>query len=260
MVYGTTFCPINEQMILVKLDCADSKALTEEKRDVIFNNICKESKSIGWAVEIISPNYICNSMLSRTKHSLNKVSMDSAVALIKAAANGGVNIEHIFVDTVGPPEKYQDYLKGLFPKFKITVSKKADSIYPIVSAASICAKVTRDHAIKVWKFPEGIDITYKEFGSGYPADPITKNFLKRHSDPVFGFPQLVRFSWSTAVNALEEEAYHVEWEQTEDSKKTPPANNTSITSFFKITSKEKGVQKPVNEFFVQRCLSRNVEL
>ncbi|XP_072379740.1 ribonuclease H2 subunit A isoform X1 [Diabrotica undecimpunctata] len=169
MVYGICFCPINEQMILEKLECADSKALTEEKRDNIFSNICKESKVVGWAVEIISPNSICNNMLSRTKYSLNQVSMDSAVGLVRAAEKAGVKIEHIFVDTVGPPEKYEEYLKRLFPKYKVKVSKKADSLYPIVSAASICAKVTRDHALKVWTFQEGLDVTHEQFGSGYPG-------------------------------------------------------------------------------------------
>lgn len=169
MVYGTTFCPINEQMVLVTLECNDSKALTEEKRDIIFSNICRTSNKLGWAVEVIAPNSICNSMLSRSKYSLNQVSMDAAIGLIRAAKNGGVKIEHIYVDTVGKPEKYQEYLKGLFPEYKITVAKKADSTYPIVSAASICAKVTRDHALHVWEFQEGLDVTYKEFGSGYPG-------------------------------------------------------------------------------------------
>lgn len=169
MVYGSAFCPINEQSILVQLECADSKVLNEEKRDDIFSNICKSSKVMGWAVEIISPNTICNSMLSRTKYSLNKVSMDAAIGLIRAAIEAGVKIEHIFVDTVGKPEKYQEYLENIFPSYKITVAKKADSTYPIVSAASICAKVTRDHALNVWNFQEGLDLSAKDFGSGYPG-------------------------------------------------------------------------------------------
>lgn len=169
MVYGAAFCPINEQMLLKVLEFADSKALNEEKRDEIFTNMCQKLDVIGWAVEVISPNSICNSMLSRSKYSLNQVSMDSAIGLIKAAIEKGVKIAEIFVDTVGKPESYQEYLSSIFPSYKITVSKKADSIYPIVSAASICAKVTRDHALKVWNFQEDLDeVTYKDFGSGYP--------------------------------------------------------------------------------------------
>ncbi len=48
------------------------------------------------------------------------------------------------MDTVGTPAKYENKLRDLFPDIgSITVSKKADSLYPIVSAASICAKVVQ---------------------------------------------------------------------------------------------------------------------
>lgn len=64
---------------------------------------------------------------------------------------------------------FQEKLLSIFPQLKITVSKKADSLFPIVSAASICAKVTRDAALKNWKFIErpGEDID-SNWGSGYP--------------------------------------------------------------------------------------------
>ena len=46
------------------------------------------------------------------------------------------------MDTVGDVSVYQKKLEETFPLVKVTVAKKADSLYSIVSAASICAKVS----------------------------------------------------------------------------------------------------------------------
>lgn len=47
----------------------------------------------------------------------------------------------MYVDTVGDPEKYRIKLSEKFPAIKFVVAKKADSLYPVVSGASIVAKV-----------------------------------------------------------------------------------------------------------------------
>ncbi|XP_058790747.1 ribonuclease H2 subunit A [Phymastichus coffea] len=256
MVYGIAYAPVSKKEILVDMGCADSKSLTEQKRDAIFDKICANGDKMGWAIDSISPNYIANCMYRRTKTSLNEISMNSAIGLIKKTIDAGVFITEIYVDTVGPPEKYQAKLKVLFPGIKITVAKKADSTYPIVSAASICAKVSRDHALRAWQFKETQNET--AYGSGYPNDPATKSWLASNVDPIFGFPQLVRFSWSTAEKILEEKAIFVEWEDPdeEDMSVAP----MKISSFFaKNPNKSKENIRPRHAFFTSRCLSNTIE-
>lgn len=64
-MYGVSYCPINMEEDLRKLECADSKTLTEKKREEIFETLKKANDFIGWMVEVISPNVICNRMLQR---------------------------------------------------------------------------------------------------------------------------------------------------------------------------------------------------
>uniref|UniRef100_A0A8D8FPV9 Ribonuclease n=1 Tax=Culex pipiens TaxID=7175 RepID=A0A8D8FPV9_CULPI len=260
MVYGIAFSPVDKKDVLKKLGFADSKQLTEEKREHIFDEMNKQdfaTESIGWAVEVISPNDISMSMLRRSKRSLNEVSMDSAIGLIHKAIEAGVNIAEVYVDTVGPPEKYQAKLKLIFPNFKITVAKKADSTYPIVSAASICAKVSRDHALKVWKFREGTDPEVK-FGSGYPGDPVTKKFLGDF-DRVFGFPRLVRFSWSTASNALDKKAFDVEFDDEDEEQEKAKATYGS-EKLSKYFAADRNEQRKRHEYFRERHLEHVAEI
>ncbi|CAD6203481.1 GSCOCG00009784001-RA-CDS [Cotesia congregata] len=256
MVYGITFTPLSKKQLLVDIGCADSKTLSEEERDGIFDKIIEHPEEIGWAVEAISPTFICNSMYQRCKSSLNEVSMNSAIGLIKGAIEAGVNIEEIYVDTVGKPGKYQDKLKSIFPEIKtLIVAKKADSTYPVVSAASICAKVSRDHALRAWQFREGEP--KGDYGTGYPHDTVTKQWLTDNIDPVFGFPQIVRFSWSTAEKILETDAETVEWENIE-SASVP--KKQKISSFFLALSEDGQMQKKKHDFFTNRCITNTIKL
>lgn len=70
---------------------------------------------------------------------------------------------------------YTDYVKKKVTGRADVISEhKADQTYPIVSAASILAKVTRDELIQDLKKKHNV-----EFGSGYPSDPLTQLFIKK---------------------------------------------------------------------------------
>jgi len=80
----------------------------------------------------------------------------------------------------------------------ITSEHKAEVKYPVVSAASILAKVERDALVKKIGENEGVEI-----GSGYPADPKTIQFLENYVKEHGSLPDFARRSWETSRNLLE---------------------------------------------------------
>ncbi|KAI6676640.1 hypothetical protein NL676_037436 [Syzygium grande] len=210
MVYGCLYCARSYRKTLSTLNFADSKTLKEEKREELFENL-KADESIGWAVDVIDPRELSSKMLRKNKINLNEISHDSAMGLVSRVLNMGVLLTEVYVDTVGDAEKYRVKLSERFPGVKFVVAKKADSLYPVVSGASIVAKVTRDRALRGWVLEETAENMHKEFGSGYPGDPETKAWLEQHKHSVFGFPSLVRFSWGTCT-AYYKEFVEVAWE------------------------------------------------
>ena len=77
---------------------------------------------------------------------------------------------------------------------EIRSEHKADVNYPIVSAASIIAKVERDDAIK------RLCKRYGNVGSGYPHDPDTIAFLCNWVKKNKRLPACARKSWETSKN------------------------------------------------------------
>ena len=196
MVYACCAWPIEKREEYSSLGFADSKVLTESKRDSLLE-ILNSLPLVHTRTCILTPEYISNSMLSRLKVNLNTISMESAESLVREMLSAGVNIREVYVDTVGRPEPYQDRLSRCFPGITFKVSIKADSLFSIVSAASIVAKVTRDSHIKSY------GETLGDIGSGYPADPNTQKWLKNNIHPVFGFPsKFVRISWKTCTELM----------------------------------------------------------
>jgi len=79
---------------------------------------------------------------------------------------------------------------------RIVSEHKADINYPVVSAASIMAKVHRDSRI------EEIKKEYGEIGSGYANDALTVKFLRDYYSDHGDFPPIVRRSWKTLGNIV----------------------------------------------------------
>ncbi len=84
-----------------------------------------------------------------------------------------------------------DILECLSFRPRLISEHKADVNYPVVSAASILAKVRRDQRILQ------IQEYYGDFGSGYVTDPKTLRFLRNYFQDKGDFPPIVRRSWKT---------------------------------------------------------------
>ncbi|KDN42845.1 ribonuclease H-like protein [Tilletiaria anomala UBC 951] len=174
LVYGVAICPVDQQPSLKEIGFADSKALTAQKRDALLEAL-KGNTNLAWATISISPQDISRGMTRRRPINLNAQSTQATVDLIAGFLEAGVDVTEIYVDTVGDPDKYKRVLSSMFPRHKHiqwTVCSKADVLFPIVGAASIAAKVTRDRWIEGWKYGEaGVGMSaLAELNSGLELD------------------------------------------------------------------------------------------
>lgn len=168
---------------LVKLKVRDSKLLTKVKREFLFDKI----KDISYKYEIIAiyPDEIDHAVNNHDGLNLNKLEARKSAEIINL-----LKPDKAIVDA--PSNNIKSYKQYLFElinnkKIELILEHKADLNYPIVSAASILAKVTRDNEIEKIKKKIKID-----FGSGYMSDSKTVNFLEKYYEK---YPELFRKSW-----------------------------------------------------------------
>jgi ribonuclease H2 subunit A len=225
MVYALLYLPLELQQSLLAdtHHFDDSKVLTPEVRSDLMRKLCTKDTDLynacGWATRLLSARDISAHMLQPAQYNLNAQAMDATIDLIKGVMAQGVNVKEIYIDTIGKPEVYQKKLERIWPTIRITVAKKADSLYPVVSAASVCAKVTRDAALETcWQSHQSAVNGATTWGSGYPSDARTVTWLKQNMDPVFGWGNECRFSWGTAKQELEVKNKHitVDWPVEDD--------------------------------------------
>lgn len=173
---------------LVQLGVKDSKLLSPNRREALAFEIKRIAKK--YSVVKLKPAEI--DKIVETGRKLHKLNRLEAQAMAKVIELLKPDIAYIDASDV-VEERFKQHVMECLPiKVEIVSEHKADRKYPVVSAASIIAKVERDREIAELK------AKYGDFGCGYPTDPKTIEFL-RHCLEIFkGYPEFVRRSWRPA--------------------------------------------------------------
>lgn len=158
-----------------ELGVKDSKLLSPIKREEIFNLFV--ARKVRFFYSHISPAQI-------DRASLNWLEQSESVKIIKI-----LNPHEVFLDVPARGKGIIYYCQGItdriHPDIRLTGGNKFDIIHPVVSAASIVAKVMRDRAIALLKE------SYGDFGSGYPTKR-TVLYIQKHYATI---RPIVRTKW-----------------------------------------------------------------
>jgi ribonuclease HII len=180
---------------LIELGVKDSKLLSAHRREVLAPEVKRVARS--YEVVKLSPRQIDDVVLSGRK--LRRLNWLEAQTMAKVI--GALRPDKAYVDASDVLEERfkADILDCLPFRIPIVSEHKADRTYPIVSAASIIAKVERDREIAELAKVHG------DFGSGYPADPRTTSFLQRCLKKMGEYPDFVRRSWKPVKKVKSDE-------------------------------------------------------
>ncbi|MFX1302753.1 MAG: ribonuclease HII [Promethearchaeota archaeon] len=178
---------------LSEIGVKDSKRLSPKKRSelakILMNN-CYSHK-----IAVISPQEI-------DAREIKKITMNRLEEMKMADIINSLKPDIIYIDAADVNEqRFGKSIKSLLnyaPK-KIISRHKADDIYPIVSAGSIIAKDRRDALI------EELQNKHGNFGSGYPSDVRTIEFLREYVKKNKKPPIFARKSWDTTKRIIREE-------------------------------------------------------
>ena len=176
---------VNDDGKLIEIGVKDSKRLSASTREELEEVIkdCTE-----FTLRVVSAEDIDSLRSSMTLNELeadlfanvvNELCVDSDTCYLDSASTD----ENNFADMVKRKTSVQP---------SILSEHGADDEYPVVSAASILAKVERDRKVEEICGELGEDI-----GSGYPSDAKTRDFLRKWISEKGSLPPYTRESWET---------------------------------------------------------------
>ncbi|MDO8556675.1 MAG: ribonuclease HII [Nanoarchaeota archaeon] len=186
-IVGAMF--VEEDLPMLKsLGVKDSKLLLHEKR--IF--LDKEIRKIAKKIKVIE---VSAAEIDKAVDSKEGMNLNWLEAVKQAEIINELKPDRVVIDCPSTNiKKYREYLLNLVDDklkktMEVIVEHKADQNYVECSSASVVAKCAREESLNVLR-----KTVKEEFGSGYPSDPVTKEFVKKHWKK---YPKIFRHSWST---------------------------------------------------------------
>lgn len=168
----------------------DSKKLSARQRSWLYSLIMKLALEVK--VRVVEPFEIDDAVL-HYERGLNELEAIIAAGLIDSLSTP---VERVYIDSPDPiPQRYAEIVRRYLrsKRTEVVALNKAEDLYVQAAAASIIAKVERDKAINELKE------IYGDFGSGYPSDPKTREFISRILKEGADLPPIVRKSWRTLL-------------------------------------------------------------
>jgi ribonuclease HII len=178
---------------LVRIGVNDSKQLTPKKREQLAPQITR----LATKYELIALPAADIDDLRKTM-TINQLEVFVFSKIIEK-----LKPDICYVDAADVNEERfgRDILSNLSFKPQMISKHKADERYPIVGAASILAKVTRDEHVR--RIAQELEPKLNlPLGSGYPADPVTKKFLETWVSRFGTLPPYARRSWETCQKLI----------------------------------------------------------
>ncbi len=173
---------------LASMGAKDSKLLTAKKREALVPEILRIAEK--HAILHLTPREIDRVVESnRRLHKLNRLEAENMARIVMQ-----LQPDIVYIDAADVLEKRfgRHVQEASAFKTQIVSQHKADRTYPVVSAASIIAKVHRDNAVAELRAELG------DFGTGYLTDPKTTQFLVAWLEGHKEYPECVRKSWKPA--------------------------------------------------------------
>lgn len=187
LVVAGVLMPEDKLKLLEQIGVRDSKELTPKRRERLAEEIRKIAEKIK--VVKVPPREVDRIVFRGVKY--RRLNWLEAKVMARVISELKPEIAYVDASDVLEERFKEQILEEIPAGIEVVSEHDADAKYPIVSAASIIAKTERDKEI------QKLRMKYGDFGSGYPSDPKTREFLLKCLKERGKYPDCVRKSWKT---------------------------------------------------------------